>query len=252
MSDQWDFYFANVNDKLASLFLDVGIRERVPDPSRPWLLWVWVYFQSPRDDGLSDAGESKVLADIEDAITETISSSLDGVFVGRITTDGRREFYSYATDFVGFEDAIAGCMSKFPSYQWDSGSLQDPNWSQYLDVLYPTPRDWQRIQNRHVIEHLQSLGDRLQKKRLVSHWAYFPDEATRGRFVAGIEDLGFSILQQQVDSDSQAVNPMSVSFERLDDVDWDSINQVTLELFELADSCSGQYDGWETSVEKDD
>jgi hypothetical protein len=103
-----------------------------------------------------------------------------------------------------------------------------------------------------VIEHLQSLGDRLQKKRLVSHWAYFPDEATRGRFVAGIEDLGFSILQQQVDSDSQAVNPMSVSFERLDDVDWDSINQVTLELFELADSCSGQYDGWETSVEKDD
>jgi regulator of RNase E activity RraB len=27
---------------------------------------------------------------------------------------------------------------------------------------------------------------------------------------------------------------------------------VTLELFELADSCSGQYDGWETSVEKDD
>ncbi|MFM8188295.1 MAG: DUF695 domain-containing protein [Pirellula sp.] len=106
MSDQWDFYFANVNDKLASLFLDVGIRDRVPDPSRPWLLWVWVTFQSPRDDGLSDAGESKALADIEDAITETITSSLDGVFVGRITTDGRREFYSYATEL----ESVPGCF----------------------------------------------------------------------------------------------------------------------------------------------
>ena len=204
MSDQWDFYFANVNDKLASLFLDVGIRDRVPDPSRPWLLWVWVTLLRMRSPRLS------------------LRASM------------------------GF---LSGALRPMDDVNFIHTQL---NWSQYLDVLYPTPRDWQRIQNRHVIEHLQSLGDRLQKKRLVSHWAYFPDEATRGRFVASIEDLGFSILQQQVDSDSQAANPMSVSFERVDDVDWDSINQVTLELFELADSCSGQYDGWETSVEKDD
>jgi hypothetical protein len=31
MSDHWDFYFANVNEKVASLFVDLGIREAAPD-----------------------------------------------------------------------------------------------------------------------------------------------------------------------------------------------------------------------------
>ena len=41
MSDNWDFYFANVNEMPASLFVDLGIRNSAPDPERPWLLWVW-------------------------------------------------------------------------------------------------------------------------------------------------------------------------------------------------------------------
>ena len=41
MSDQWDFYFARVNDAESSLFVDLGIRKDVPVASRPWLLWVW-------------------------------------------------------------------------------------------------------------------------------------------------------------------------------------------------------------------
>ncbi len=53
MSEEWDSYFCNVNDKLASIRVDLGIRSTVPDPNRPWLLWVWVYFERPRTDGLS-------------------------------------------------------------------------------------------------------------------------------------------------------------------------------------------------------
>ena len=52
MSEEWDSYFCNVNDKLASIRVDLGIRSTVPDPNRPWLLWVWVYFERPRVDGM--------------------------------------------------------------------------------------------------------------------------------------------------------------------------------------------------------
>jgi Family of unknown function (DUF695). len=45
MSEEWDSYLCNVNDKLASIRVDLGIRSTVPDPNRPWLLWVWVYFE---------------------------------------------------------------------------------------------------------------------------------------------------------------------------------------------------------------
>ncbi|HVW02505.1 MAG TPA: DUF695 domain-containing protein [Planctomycetaceae bacterium] len=251
MSDHWDFYFAHVNDKPASLFVDLGIRESVPDPERPWLLWAWIYFQHPRDDGLSSSEEAETLSDIEDALNEAVENGVDGALAGRITTDGRREFYYYGPSFAGFEDAIARGMERFAGYRWEAGSQQDPDWNQYLDLLYPGPRDWQRISNRHVIEQLQSSGDPLEKERPVQHWAYFPDEATRAQFVATIQPLGFSITSQEVLEDEEHPLRYSVGCERVDHVDWDSINAVTLELFELANSLGGNYDGWGTSVEKE-
>jgi len=56
-----DFYFANVNDVVASLFVDLGIRDSIPDEEAPWLLWSWVYFGNPRDDGLSSLEEEPIL-----------------------------------------------------------------------------------------------------------------------------------------------------------------------------------------------
>lgn len=250
MSDQWDFYFANVNEKLASLFVDIGIREIAPDASRPWLLWVWVYFNHPREDGLSSAQEAETLFHIEDSLAEAVRSAVNGSLVGRITTDGRREFYFYAASFAGFDDATARGMTAYPEHRWESGTNHDPDWNQYLGLLYPGPRDWQRIKNRQVIEQLQKLGDSLEKKRIVFHWAYFADVSLRDQFVASVKKLSFDVTNQSTNDDPNCSHPFSVSFQRIDSVDWDSINEVALELFELANSFAGDYDGWETSVER--
>lgn len=250
MSEHWDFFFANVNNKLASLFVDLGIRRSVPDIERPWLLWVWVYFNNPRDDGLHSAQEAGTLSQIEDSLNESVSGAVDGVLVGRITTDGRREFYFYAPSFAGFEDGVARGMKGFSDYRWDSGSKHDPEWEQYLGLLYPSPHDWQCIKNRYVIEQLRKAGDPLEKERLVFHWAYFPDESSRKQFVAAIRERGYEVTKQGRVDDPDRPHPFGVSFERVDRVDWDSINQVTIELFDLAESVGGDYDGWETSVEK--
>lgn len=250
MSDHWDFYFANVNDKLASLFVDLGIRAAAPDMEKPWLLWAWVYFNSPREDGLSSSQEAPTLSQIEDSLNEAVAAAVDGALVGRITTDGRREFYFYAPSFAGFEEAVVRGMKPFPHYRWDSGSKHDPEWKQYLGLLYPTPRDWQRIKNRHVIEVLEKHGDPLERERAVSHWAYFPDESSRDQFIAAVRERGYEVIDQGR-GDGERPLPFGATFERMDSVDWDSINQVTLELFDLAKAFSGDYDGWETSVEKE-
>ena len=93
MSDEWDSYFANVNDELASLFVDLGIRDSLPDPLRPHLTWCWVYMNQPRADGLSDGDEAPLLGAIED---DFLGSLKETAFAGRITTAGRREFISIA------------------------------------------------------------------------------------------------------------------------------------------------------------
>jgi hypothetical protein len=249
MSDAWDFYFARVNDGIASLFVDLGIRNSVPDPSRPWLLWAWVSFRHPRHDGLSSSEEAPVLYEIEDALKRAVNDATEAELVGRITTGGRREFYFYGPQQDRFERAVADALADFPAYHFDTGARSDPDWSQYLDVLFPSPEEQQRIKNFHVIEALEEQGDSLGP-RPVSHWALFRSPQDRGRFVDKAVEAGFRIGDESDGMGPGTELPYGVRLERVDRVDKDSINEVTILLFRLAKEVGGDYDGWETSVEK--
>jgi regulator of RNase E activity RraB len=250
MPDAWDFYFARVNGALASLFVDLGIRRSVPDPQKPWLLWAWVYFRQPREDGLSSAEEAPRLFQIEDALTKSVEGTTQARLVGRITTAGRREFYFYGARTDGFQEAVVNVLKGFPDYRFDLGNKRDPAWSQYLEVLYPTPRAYQQIQNRRVIEALEKQGDPLTAPRPVSHWAYFPSAEKRAEFGSRVVPKGFKITNEQGSDDPEAKYPYGVTLERTDRVDRDSIDDITLDLLALAQELGGEYDGWETTVEK--
>jgi uncharacterized protein (TIGR01619 family) len=251
MSDNWDFYFAHVNEVVASLFVDLGIRDSVPDPHRPWLLWSWVYFQQHSDDGLSTSDEAPVLNQIEDALIQAVKERTEAELVGRITTNGRREFYFYGPRSDGFAEAVANALKNYPEYQFDAGAQDDPEWSQYIDVLYPTPEECQRIANRQVVENLEECGDSLKAPRPVRHWIYFKSSEDLSKFVAEAVSSGFKVIHESESDDLESDYLYGVTLERVDNVDWDSINDVTLHLSRLAGAFGGDYDGWETSVEKD-
>ena len=155
MSENWNSYFCNVNDKLASIFVDLGIRKTIPDPSRPWLLWVRVYFKQPRPDGLSSREEFDTLVSIEEKLTTALEQKCGAVLSGRISTDGRRKFYFYGSLPRTFESALAESMTEFHGYRFEYDSQEDPGWRQYLDVLYPSEEDLQRIKNREVLQVLE-------------------------------------------------------------------------------------------------
>jgi hypothetical protein len=218
MPDSWEFYFCNVNNAPASISVDIGVRKSAPDKQRPWLLWVWVHFNAPRPDGLSSSEEAKVLFSIEDELVKTVKATL----VGRITTAGRREFYFYGATDKSFETAVRAAMSHFPKYRFDQGMVHQPDWRQYLTLLYPSPRSWQQIKDRHVLETLKKHGDSLQKKRLVSHWAYFASESARQEFSIRLSGQGFEIVSQH-QAEKKNDFPYCVQFQRADHVDFQSI-----------------------------
>jgi len=246
MPEQWDSYFCNVNDKLASVCLDLGIRDRVPDKSRPYLLWVWVYMQAPRPDGLSSHEEAEVLWKLEDKLTAALEVRLDAIFVGRITTDGRREFYYYLSQPPGDGSEISRALHSFPEYEFDWGKKHDPGWEQYFSVLCPSEEELETIKNERVLETLEEHGDRLEQEREVRHWAYFKTARDRETFVAGVRDLGYAV--QSTSEDTKEPYPFQVCIGRTDRVDRDSINEIVFELFRLAKATNGLYDGWETEV----
>ncbi len=106
--------------------------------------------------------------------------------------------------------------------------------------------DLARSKNERVAEALIEHGDLVAEARPVQHWAYFPTEEGRAQFIAFIERR-FTGIEMHM-------NPMSrgkehaVTFRQTGVPDSESITQITGMLSLAAESCGGEYDGWETQV----
>jgi uncharacterized protein (TIGR01619 family) len=246
MTENWKSYFCNVNSKLASIALNLGLNEEAPIASKPWLLWVWVYLQDPRPDGLADQSEFETIRAMEDELLKRLAPTCQAVEAGRITTDGHREFYFYGESTDGFEAAIRAVMSSFSSYKFDFGKQHEPDWNQYRNVLYPREESMQRIKNMDVLEVMVKHGDTLESVRDVHHWVYFRSSNDRRLFGEQVRQLGYKVENESEDLTEDF--PYGVQITRDQSVTPAKINDAVLELFRLAKELDGEYDGWEAQV----
>jgi regulator of RNase E activity RraB len=244
LSDEWDFFFASVDDAVVSIFVDLGIRPEVPIGERPWLLWVHVDMQAPRPDGLSSAEEAPKLKAIGEALEATISATCGAQLVGRVTGAGKREFYFHAAEPGPLDEAAATAMKSFEGYVFQCGSTFQPEWDYYLGTLYPSDTNLQRMQNRRLLEELAAEGDVHELPRKVDHWLYFTDEEGRTACRDTLVEIGFAVDDEGLTAEEDDHLPYSLVVSRVDSVDKHSINGVTLELVRLAGEHRGDYDGW--------
>jgi regulator of RNase E activity RraB len=245
MTDNWKSYFCNVNEKLASVFINLSLRNEAPILSKPWLLWVWVHFQAPRGDGLSDGKEAPTLFKIEELLAAHIGRQCQAIPCGRITTEGRREFYFYGETKEGLAAAVQAARSDFREYKFDLGDQEDSLWEHYLNVLYPSAQDLERIKNRDLLGVLAEQGDVPGAAREVQHWMYFPSDETRALFRHEASKDGFKIeSESHVDGD----RPFGISVIRKQSVEKELIDATVVELLRLVERFQGEYDGWETPV----
>jgi hypothetical protein len=190
MSEDWDFYQLRVDDQPASIYCDIGIASAAPNPEFPFMAYLRLRMRTPRPDGLSSQEEYPALIEIEDKLSAAMAST-DTIYVGRNTSNSCRDFYFYRRNSHGWEQQTAKIMIHFSAYQYETGIRRDAEWGSYRDFLYLSGEDMQRIQNRRVCDSLEKQGDPLTANRDISHWAYFPDAASRNRFLARTEQLGF-------------------------------------------------------------
>jgi len=250
MSDEWDFYFAKVNDAVSSIFVDLGLRPDAPNEKRPWLLWVWIEMLSPRADGLSSAEEAPRLHEIEESLNSMVPPVCGAQLVGRITGSNRREFYFYGEEPGELTAAVERAMAPFADYPVESGSTFQPDWEQYLELLYPSASNLQRMMNRRVLDTLAQGGDVHEVPRKVDHWLEFPSPEARAAARSTLEAIEFAVEGEYESQEIGAELPHSLVVSRVDSVDMRTINGVTLELARLAQQHGGTYDGWESPVTK--
>ena len=244
MAENWKSYFCNVNDKLASIALNLGLE--APIPHKAHLLWVWVYMKSPRADDLADSGEFETLSAIEQELARHLGNKFGAVEAGRITTDGRREFYFYGEHAGEFKSAVHDVLSRFKDYKFDSGTQEDAEWEQYLNVLYPSDEDMERIKNRDVLDVLTKHGDTLTPIRDVHHWVYFCSARDREWFAAEAREIGYKVEDEPKLDEGERQFGLVIT--RDQSVTRDQIDEAVIELFRLAKEVDGDYDGWEAQL----
>jgi uncharacterized protein (TIGR01619 family) len=251
MSDDWDFYPCHVDDKPASIFVDLGIRADVPIADLVYMTWLSLYLQRPRDDGLTTNDEYQNLIEIEDALSAAIGEAdIQIAYVGRNTSDGSRDFYFYSSNGIATQSILSSAMVPFSEYEFESDSRHDPEWRTYLGFLYPSERSYQLILNDRVLTSLKNHGDNHLLKRDVDHWIYFDTAEGRDRFRNAVSELGYKIVCQSDEGDEPRRFGVQVTHHT--SVDYNTINNAVLQLFDLSNEFNGVYDGWETPVARDD
>lgn len=241
----WKHYFCNVNGELASILLDLELRSQAPIGSKPWLLWIWVHFQSPRPDGLSSSDEAPILYEIEDALYAQVSGTCRAFPCGRITTTGRREFYLYGETDRGFRQAVTTALSAFEKYGFDLGTKRDPSWEQYLNVLYPSAQSLQRIANADLLEIFAKRGDVHSVPREVRHCLFFHSNEARSSFRATASAAGFRVDDETT---AKGALPFAITLTSVQPIDQVSIDDTVLSLLDMCQKLGGEYDGWEAPV----
>ncbi|HYH13812.1 MAG TPA: DUF695 domain-containing protein [Flavisolibacter sp.] len=247
---EWDFYFSTVDDSIGSFYIDLGLASIAPISDRPFLVWISLQMNCPREDGLSSNEEFETLRTIEDRLQDFMVAKHKAIYTGRLTTDGRRDFYFYLGDTTLHDKTISEAMVAFPTYAFDVGIKEDNQWEQYLGFMYPSDREWQSIQNRRVIDNLKEHGDPLTKARPVDHWIFFKTAADKEKFLSKISDEGFTVVANDYDT-ALGETPYQLQLSRVDKVDHKSVDDYVLHLWQLAEESEGEYNGWETSVEKE-
>jgi len=238
--DNWDFYFGRVDGNPSSTFLNLSLGSRAPVQGFTDCVYVSVKMKAPKPNGLSSQDEFDALADLEDDLSQVIGTQ-GGLFAGRVTHDGKRDFFAYFRDGATAKTALLTFQQTHAGYAMEIGARTDPEWEVYRGYLYPAPSAFQQIKNRAVLLRLQAEGDNLAARRRIDHFAFFPDREAAEAFAQAAAAEGF-----QLEAITGERENTQVQFWREDAPH--GIDLVTDMIVSALEGAVGRYDGWETPV----
>lgn len=248
--DEWDFYLTRIDDTAASFFLNFWYRTHAPLAGVDTLYRCDLQMLDPGPHGLGESEDAGKLQDLEERICAK-AGDRGLFFVGRIRWNGTwlLRFFGPPGKADELQAITRKAVGKKPVRKFDVDFTTDPEWSHYYDFLCPDDERMQWIQDRRVVESLMERGDPLKRPRRVDHWVYFEVAGKRDAFVRAATDAGFALESAHEDATSE--RRYCAQIHRVDAVELEEIHDVVMSLIELALDHDGEYDGWETSVERD-
>jgi hypothetical protein len=240
-ADHWEFYPCVVDDRPASIVLN--LRYESARPTVETLYWVRIHMADADEHGMGSPLEADALRAVEEAIVAAATN--EGlVYVGRVRTAGVWQLALYGVP--GREHALDALArrAELGDRNVEIRSEPDRDWRYFREFLLPDAERRQWMSDRQLVFVLKQHGDVLTTPRRVDHWVYFESSSSREAFVQGATRAGFE-LDHELDDERFGAQVF-----RTDPVELDHIHGVVMTLSELAEEHGGDYDGWETHIVK--
>ena len=248
MQEYWESYVKQVDGHKAMVSFNAGISDEISNYEFMYVGFVKVKLKNPMENGLVGEYESDDVGFIEDRIEMESLRWRSGKYIGRIISNGEVNFiYALKLDFE-WSNTVSEAMKHF-DYEYEYGSKTDMEWKVYRNLLFPTIKEWQIITNHHACNSLKEQGDSLKEKRAIEHKSYFNTVDDRAKFMELLEKENFT-KQKETEIPFRDKIMYGVEFYRKDVPFYYDIDEITLKIIEMCESCSGYYDGWECSVNK--
>jgi len=243
----FDFYMTMIDDKPASIVVDLAAGAAAPVATHPVLLGIRVPMRNPRPDGLRDGEELDALAELEDSFTDRLVAEVDALYAGRIVHDGDTTLYYYAPaeHRQRLDDDLPAVTGDPGEYEPEWWVDDDPDWQLYDELLAPGPYDVQTIWNRRLIQVFVEKGDHLGEPREIDHAATFPTEEQAERASAALTVAGFRCddVERPDDPDDED-SGWRVEFHRDDSLAEGRPDEFVAEILDIILEEEGDYDGW--------
>lgn len=243
----WDVYIWYLDDKVASVYVDLGLKNIAPIKKFHNQYRFTIDMLNPRDDWLLSKNESSILYWIEDDLLTLFEAKGEVLYAGRTSSDGKYTLYFYVEDGFNFTDFTKDVISKYKKYNIRLDSAEDPEWLTYLEFLFPSPEQYQIMQNSRVVNSLQEKWDISSILREVNHWIFFRNEIQRESYFSVISKEWFKKVSENYNEVFWEF-PYRLEVSRNDKTDISSVNEYILYLWREAKEYEWEYDGWETWV----
>ena len=230
MQEYWELYMKQVDRRPALVFFNAGISVELEEIKTvyPQVAFVKVVLRDPNEKGLLSENEEPEISYLEDKLEASLIKFRIGKYVGKVISGGEVTFLYYLQFTYNWQDFLEYALEEFAHYEISSGFQEDSEWNYYQKLLYPTPKEWQIIQNHKACDHLKAKGENLEE------------------VVARLEQEGFTIISEIENEEGMK----EMRFYRVDKPFYYDIDSLTLELIDMFDIYGASYDGWETSVVK--
>lgn len=237
---EWTIYMSETaGGKPAEVLVDLGVETVTPAPGYHFQCSFLLTLKEPDSTGLRDLKDPQLLEQIEERLATSMRWS-KGVYFGRVTSSGYRDYYFFLPDSSTFRAKCNRVMQDFPGYSYKMQIEHDPYWFNYFNI-YPDEYTLQIQYNQDKVKDLVAKGDSLSQPRVLQHFANFPTERDRQRFERDLSWKGFYVVGL---GENPGDLPYGILFSKKQSMEPEKLEETTLLLVDLAMQNGGYYDGW--------